>query len=164
MKRRDYQVSVLATVVVVMVAFLSTLLLVNADFAFAAMNQKKSTAAVRPSAIAYTETQIKQLEGALKIADAQKELWNNVTQVMRENAKEMEAFADSRAQERAENTKRMNAVERMKFHSKITKAQLDQLEKLLPPFEALYASMSEQQKNITDILFETGRRGKSKKR
>ena len=77
---------------------------------------------------------------------------------MRENAKEMDALA----KERAENTNTMNSVERMKLHSQITKAHLDQLEKLIPPFEAFYSSMSDEQKKTTDTIFQTGRYGKSK--
>ena len=66
--------------------------------------------------------------------------------------------------ERAENTKTMNAVEHMKFHSQITEAHLDQLKKFIPPFEAFYDSMSDQQKNITDTIFRTGKYGKSKRK
>jgi hypothetical protein len=158
MKRKTYQVAIPVTLVVVMVAFLAAIIFANANLSFAASGKKKSPAVVRTSAVEYTETQIKQLQGALNITEAQKELWNNLTQVMRENAKDMDEFT----KDRAENTKTMNSVERVKFHSQITKAQLDQLEKLIPPFEALYASMSDQQKNITDIVFRTGRHGKSK--
>jgi hypothetical protein len=57
----------------------------------------------------------------------------------------------------------MNAVEHMKFHSQITQAHLDQMNKLIPPFEALYASMSDEQKNITDTTFRTGKYGKTKR-
>jgi osmotically-inducible protein OsmY len=115
---------------------------------------------VRTSAVEHAEDQINQLQGTLKITVAQKELWNNLTQVMRENAKEMDAFT----KERAEKTETMDSVERMKFHGQVTKAHLDQMEKLIPPFEAFYASMSDQQKNITDIIFRTGRYGKSKRK
>ncbi len=160
MKRKIYQVVSPVTLVVVMVAFLSTMFFVNANLSFAASGKKKSSAVARTSAVEYTEAQIKQLEGALNITEAQKELWNNLTRVMRENAKEIDAFT----KERAENAKTMNAVERLKFHSQITKAQLDQLEKLIPPFEALYASLSDRQKNITDKVFQTGRHGKSKRK
>ena len=69
-----------------------------------------------------------------------------------------------RAKERAESTKTMNAVEHMKFHSQITEAHLDQLKKLIPPFEAFYASMSDEQKNITDTIFRTGKHGKHKRK
>jgi LTXXQ motif family protein len=160
MKRKAYQVAIPVTLVVVMVAFLSAIFFVNANLSFAASVKKKSSAVARTSAVEHTEAQIKQLQGALNITEAQKGLWNNLTTVMRENAKDMEAFT----KERAENTKPMNAVEHMKFHGEITKAHLNQMEKLLPPFEAFYASMSDQQKNITDIIFRTGKPGKSKRK
>jgi hypothetical protein len=79
---------------------------------------------------------------------------------MRENAKEMDALT----KDMAENTKTMNALEHMKLHSQITEAHLAQLKKLIPPFEAFYNSMSDQQKNITDIVFRTGKYGKSKRK
>jgi hypothetical protein len=160
MKRKSYQVACPVTLVVVMVAFLAAVFFANANLSFAAAGKKKSPAVARTSAVEYTEAQIKQLQGALNITEPQKELWNNLTQVMRENAKDMDAFT----KERAETAKTMNSVERMKFHSQITKAQSDQLEKLIPPFEAFYAGMSDQQKNITDIIFRTGRHGKSKRK
>lgn len=164
MKRKAYQVAFPVTLVVVMVAFLSTIFFANANLSFAASGKKKSSAVARTSAVEYTEAQIKQLQGALNITEAQKELWNNLTRVMRENAKDIDAFSDARNKERTEGTKTMNAVERMKLHSQITKAQLDQMEKLIPPFEAFYSSMSDEQKNITDTTFRTGRHGKSKRK
>jgi hypothetical protein len=83
---------------------------------------------------------------------------------MRENAKDMDALTDTLAKERAEGTKTMNAVEHMKFHSQITEAHLDQLQKFIPPFEALYDSMSDEQRKTTDTIFRTGRFGKNKKK
>ena len=153
MKQKAYQVAFPVTLVVVMVAFLATIFFANANLSFAAQGSKKSTAIARTSAVEYTEARIKQLQGALNITEAQKELWNNLTQVMRENAKDMDAFT----KERAENAKPMNAVEHLKFHSQITEAHLAQLKKLIPPFEAFYDSLSDQQKNITDIVFRTGK-------
>jgi TolA-binding protein len=160
MKRKAYSVALSATLVVVMVAFLSAIFFVNADLSFAAAGKKKAPAVARTSAVEHTEAQIKQLQGALNITEAQKELWNNLTQVMRENAKDMDALREDRAKERAEGTKTLNAVEHMKLHSQITKAQLDQMEKLIPPFEAFYSSLSDEQKNTTDTVFRTGKYGK----
>jgi DNA-binding FadR family transcriptional regulator len=159
MKQKAYQVSFPATLVVVMVAFLSTIFFANANLSFAASSKEKSPAIARTSAVEHTEAQIKQLQGALNITEAQQELWNNLTQVMRENAKDMDAMS----KDRAENAKAMNAVEHMKFHKQITEAHLAQLNKLIPPFEAFYNSMSDQQKNITDIVFQTGKYGKHKR-
>jgi hypothetical protein len=160
MKLKAYQVAFPVALVVVMVAFLSAIFFANANLSFAASGKKKSPAVARTSPVDHTEAQIKQLQGALKITEAQEELWNNLTKVMRENAKDMDAFI----KERAENTKTMNAVEHMKFHSQTTQAHLDQLEKLIPPFEAFYGSMSDEQKNITDTIFRTGRHGKQKRK
>jgi hypothetical protein len=91
-------------------------------------------------------------------------LWNNLTKTMRENAKDMDAFSEAHHKERAEGAKTMNAVEHMELHSQITKTRLAHMEKLIPPFEAFYSSMSDEQKNITDTTFRTGRHGKSKKK
>ena len=92
MKQKAYQVAFPVTLVVVMVAFLSTIFFANANLSFAASGKKKSSAVARTSAVEHTEAQIKQLQGALNITEAQKELWNNLTQVMRENAKDMDAL------------------------------------------------------------------------
>lgn len=158
MKQKAYQVFFPATLVLVMVAFLFTIFFANANLSFAASGSKKAPAITRTSAVSHTEAQIKQLQGALNITDAQKELWNNLTAVMRENAKDMDALN----KERAENTEPMNAVEHMKFHSQVTESHLAQMNKLIPPFEAFYDSMSDQQKNITNIIFRTGKYGKNK--
>jgi hypothetical protein len=159
MKQKVYQVFFPATLVLVMVAFLFTIFFANANLSFAASGSKKAPAITRTSAVSHTEAQIKQLQGALNITDAQKELWNNLTAVMRENAKDMDAMN----KERAENTEPMNAVEHMKFHSQVTESHLAQMNKLIPPFEAFYDSMSDQQKNITNIIFRTGKYAKQKR-
>ena len=160
MKQKAYLVAFPVTLVVVMVAFLSTIFFASTNVSFAASAKKKSPAIVRMSAVDYTEAQIKQLQGALKITADQEELWNNLTAVMRENAKDMDAFS----KERAENTKPLNAVEHLKFHSQITEMHLDQMEKLIPPFEAFYSSLTDQQKNITNAIFRTGKQGKHKRK
>ncbi|HXE95334.1 MAG TPA: Spy/CpxP family protein refolding chaperone [Dongiaceae bacterium] len=157
MKRKAFPGVFPATIVVVLVSFLSVVLLADPSISFAA-GKKKSPAVSATSAVDHTEARIAKLQGALKITDAQKELWNNLTQVMRENAQEMDALS----KDKAEVTKTMNAVERLKFHSQITEAQLNHQKKIIPPFEALYTSMSDEQKKITDTIFRTGKHGKHK--
>ena len=161
MKRKAYPVAIPVTLVVVMVAFLATIFFASANLSFAASGKKTSSAVARTSAVDHTEAQIKQLQGSLNVTKDQEGLWINLTQVMRGNAKEMDALF---AKARAENTQTRNAVEQMKFHSQITKAQLDQMEKLIPPFEAFYSSMSDEQKKSTDTIFQTGKYGKSKRK
>ena len=160
MKQKAYQVAFPVTLVVVLVAFLAAMFFANANLSFAASGKKKSSAVARTSPVDYTESQIKQLQGALNITEAQQELWNNLTKVMRENAKEMDALN----KDRAESAKTMNSVEHMKFHSQTTEVHLNQLKKLIPPFEAFYASMSDQQKKTTDTIFRTGKHGKHKRK
>ena len=163
MKQKAYRVAVPATLIVVMLVFLSAIFLASANLSFAAA-KKKSPAVQRTSAVEYTENQIKQLQGALKITEAQQEAWDNLTAVMRENAKDMDALRDSIKKERVDSTKNMNAVEHMKFHSQMTSAQSEQLEKQIPPFEAFYDSLSDEQKKITNTVFQTGRNGKAKRK
>lgn len=149
-----------AALVVMMVAFLSIFFFASADNSFAASGKKKSSTVTRTTAVEHTEAQIKQLHDELKITEAQEVLWNNLTQVMRQNAKEMDALT----KDRAETIKTMNAVEHMKFHSQVTEAQLNQQKKFIPPFEALYAGMSDEQKKSTDTIFREGRHEKHKKK
>ena len=159
MKQKNYPVGFPAALVV-MVAFLATIFFANANLSFADSGKKKSSAHARTSTVEYTETQIKQLQSALTITEAQKPLWNNLTEVMRENAKDMDALT----KDSAENAKAMNSVEHLKLHSQITEAHLAQLKKLIPPFEAFYNSQSDEQKKITDTLFRTGKYEKHKKK
>jgi len=161
MKRKAYQVAFRATLVVIIVAFLSTIFFANANLSFAATAKKKSSTVVKTSAVEYTEAQIKQLQSELQITKDQEQLWINLTQVMRGNAQDMDAFF---TKARAENAKNMNALERMKFQGQITEIQLDQLKKLIPPFEAFYASLSDEQKKDTDTIFRTGKYGKHKRK
>jgi hypothetical protein len=161
MKLKTYQFAFPATLIVVMVVFLSTLFFVNTNLSFAAAGKKESSAVAKTSAVGHTEAQIKQLQGALNITKAQEELWINLTQVMRENAKDMDVFTE----ERAENAKTtMNSVEYMKLHGQITEAHLNQLKRLIPPFEAFYASLADEQKKSADTIFRTGVYGKSKRK
>ena len=143
---------------VVMVAFLSAIFFASPNAAYASTAKKKAPEVARTTAVEHTEARIKQLQDALKITDSQKESWNTVTQVMRENAKAMDALRI----ERADVSSTLNAVDRLKFHSQITETQLEQLKKLIPPFEALYVSMSVEQKASTDAIMQTGRHGKKK--
>lgn len=158
MKQKAYQVIFPVTLVVVIMAFLSIIFFADVNPSFAASGGKKSPAVGKTTAVEYTEAQIKQLQGALKITDAQKELWNNLTQVMRENAKEIEALT----KDSTESNMTMNAVGQMKFRVQISQAHTDQLKKFIPPFEKLYDSMSDQQKKDTDTILLTGQHGKNK--
>ncbi len=146
------------TAVVVMLTIITTLFMANVSSAFAATAKKKPAVVERTSAVEVTEMRINQLQSSLKITTDQELLWNDMIQVMRENAKVMDAIS----KERKDTIKSMNSVERLKFHSQITETHLTQQKKLIPVFEALYLSMSDGQKKIIDEIFTTGKRGKAK--
>jgi len=155
MKQRAFQAAFPAAIVL-MVTFLFTIFFADVNIASAATSKTKTSAVAKTSAVDHAEDRIKQLQGALKITAAQEELWKTVTEVMRENAKNMDAFT----KERAERAKAVNSVERMKLHSEISEVRLEHMKKFIPPFEALYNSMTDEQRKTTDAIFQTGKHGK----
>ena len=104
------------------------------------------------------EARIKMLHTKLKIAPAQEELWNNVSQVMRDNAKTMEALTKARI----EGASTMTAIDDLKSYAEIVEAHADGIRKFMSAFEPLYASMSDAQKKSADTLFRHHGRTKSK--
>ena len=95
------------------------------------------------------EARIKELLAKLKITPAQEELWNKVTEVMRDNAKTMEALIKARS----ENASTMTAIDDLKSYGEIADAHADGIKKFIPVFEPLYASMSDVQKKNADTFF-----------
>ena len=76
---------------------------------------------------------------------------------MRDNAKTMDTLIAAR-----KNAKPMNAVENFKSYDEIQSAQADGIKKFIPVFEALYNSMSDDQKKNADIVFAHRHSTKSK--
>ena len=159
MKQIAHQFTNLTAFVIAAVAFFVAIAFANANPS-AVSGGKNPAAAAKTSHVDRTEARIKELHGTLKITQPQEELWNALIQVMRENAKTM----DTLIQARAEKAKAMNAVEDLKSYSEIVAANAEGLKKFIPAFEALYAAMSDDQKKNADVIFRTGRHGKSKKK
>jgi hypothetical protein len=105
------------------------------------------------------EARIKNMHAKLKITQAQEEQWAKVAQVMRENAKSLDALTDARFK----NAKTMNAVDDLKSYGEITDAHADGIKRFTPVFATLYAGMSDAQKKEADELFRHGGRRMSKK-
>ena len=103
----------------------------------------------KASKVERVEMRIKELHAKLKITPAQEELWNGVTQAMRDDAKTMEALIKARMEKEGA----MTAVDDLKSYSEIAQAHADGLKKFIPAFEPLYASMSDAQKKDADKLF-----------
>ncbi|MBF0551566.1 MAG: Spy/CpxP family protein refolding chaperone [Deltaproteobacteria bacterium] len=112
----------------------------------------------RVSKVDRVEQRIKELHTKLKITSAQEAQWNNVTQVMRENAKTMEELIKARIDKAGT----MTAVDDLKSYAAIAEAHADGIKKFIPIFEPLYAGMSDTQKKAADKLFHHQDRTKTK--
>jgi hypothetical protein len=106
-------------------------------------------AASKGSIVDQVEVRIKDLHSQLQITAAQEDLWTNLTQVMRENAKTMDALRKARA----DKAQTMTAVEDFKSYGEITEVHADGIKKFVPVFSALYDSMSDAQKKNADARF-----------
>lgn len=115
-----------------------------------------STATTQSSAqhVDRVEAWINSLHQQLQITAAQETLWTAVAQTMRDNAKTI----GDMAKERRSKAATMTAVDDLKNYEAIADAQAEGLKKLIPAFEALYNSMSDDQKKIADKLFQHAHR------
>jgi hypothetical protein len=95
------------------------------------------------------ETRIKELHKKLHITAAQKPQWDSLAQVMRNNA---QAMVDLQKQ-RATDAQSMSAVDVVKSYESVIEAHEDGMKKFVPPFAALYDTMSDAQKKTADSLF-----------
>ncbi|WP_347989347.1 Spy/CpxP family protein refolding chaperone [Methylomonas sp. AM2-LC] len=99
-----------------------------------------------------TELRIKDMHTKLKITAEQEAQWSKVTQVMLEEAKNM----DSLTQTRIEQAKNMTAIDDLKSYAEIAEAHTNGIKKLIPAFAELYSGMSDTQKKEADLLFREG--------
>jgi periplasmic protein CpxP/Spy len=95
------------------------------------------------------EARIKSLHDQLKITEAQAPQWNAVAQVMRDNATAMHAQMEERRQNRG----KLSAVADLQDYRQVAQAHVDQIDKLIPAFQALYDTMSDAQKKNADAVF-----------
>jgi hypothetical protein len=95
---------------------------------------------------------LKYLHDRLRITPAQEPLWANLAQVMRENANAMALLL----KERFQTLKSGNAIDSMSTYEKLSEAQLDGLKRFTAAFQALYNSLSDDQKKIADDIFRLG--------
>ena len=98
------------------------------------------------------ESQVKTLHDHLKITPEQEPQWNAVAQVMRENAQTMQQAIQQRQQ-----AKGLTAIDDLKAYQAIADAHAQGLQKLVPAFQALYQSMSDDQKKAADAYFSQAR-------
>ena len=157
MKRIPCQFTYSTTIAVAVVLF-AFMVLASPSPSRAASSEPEMATAGKSSKPDRVETRIKELQTKLKITPAQEALWNNVTQVMRDNAKTMEALIKARS----EKASTMSAVDDLKSYGEIAQAHADGLKKFTSVFEPLYAGMSDAQKKNADTFFRHHGRTKSK--
>jgi len=159
MKRISYQFIYPTSLVIAAVAIFVTIAFASANLSHAVSADPGQKASAKALKVDRTEVRIKDLHTKLKITPAQEDLWNKVTQAMRDDAKTMDALN----QARFEKVKAMTAIEDLKSYSEVAQAHADGLKNFIPVFEALYASMSDDQKKDADTLFRHGSHKKLKK-
>jgi len=99
---------------------------------------------------ARVDARITELRNKLNITPDQEQRWNELTQVMRDNAHQLDELTQTRAQNAGGRT----AIEDLQSYSRIADAHAEGLKKFIPAFQALYDSMSDTQKKQADALFE----------
>ena len=148
MKRIACQFSFL-TALAVAAALIAFMVLASPGPTRAAPPEPGLATAVNTPGGDHVEARIKELHTKLKITPAQEESWNSVAQVMRDDAKTMEALIKARS----EKSGTMSAVDDLKSYGEIAEAHADGLKKFTSVFEPLYAGMSDAQKKSADMLF-----------
>ncbi|HUK60831.1 MAG TPA: Spy/CpxP family protein refolding chaperone [Stellaceae bacterium] len=120
-----------------------------------------SSATAKPSSReARVEARIKSLHTQLKITPGQEQEWGAVADVMRQSASNI----DELSQERSKDRTSMTAVDNLKSYQAIADAHADEMNKLVPAFQALYVKMSpDQQKNADQVFQPRARHSRTKK-
>jgi Skp family chaperone for outer membrane proteins len=112
--------------------------------------------------MAVMDRHIAGLQRRLKITPAQQPQWDAFTAVMRQNATHMETLQ----RDRADKVAAMTAPEDMRSYADVARAHADDLQRLIPAFDELYASMTPEQKAVADRTFHEfqGRAGRGRAR
>ena len=92
---------------------------------------------------------IADLHSRLHITADQSQQWDQFAQQMRDNARDI----DQAYQQRAQKLGSMSALDNMQSFAGIEQQRAQDMQKLIPPFQSLYASLSDQQKQTADQLF-----------
>jgi periplasmic protein CpxP/Spy len=95
------------------------------------------------------ELRITDLHARLLISPAQQPQWDRFAQVMRDNARSMdEAF-----QQRIQVIPTMTAPANIKSYARVAEDHAQDMQRLVPAFQALYDTMSDEQKRTADQVF-----------
>jgi periplasmic protein CpxP/Spy len=95
------------------------------------------------------DAHIGQLQKKLQITEQQKPQWDAFAQVMRDNATQFGVMTKSRH----EKMKALNAVDDLRSYQEIAQTHADGLKRLTAAFQAVYDSMSPEQRKNADSVF-----------
>lgn len=98
------------------------------------------------------EQRITDLHAKLQITPDQQPLWDKFAQVMRDNARSM----DETFRHRVQTLPTMAAPENMRSYAQVATTHAQDVQKLVPAFQALYDLMSDNQKRLADQAFRDG--------
>lgn len=94
------------------------------------------------------EIMISDLHKKLGITAAEQSQFNAVAEVMRANARTMESLLVERTRD-----SNRSAVASVRWYERLTEAHAAALKNFIPPFETLYAALSESQRKAADSIF-----------
>lgn len=92
---------------------------------------------------------LQDLHARLNISKKEEPKWDRFANTMRDNASAL----DKAYQERAGKIDTMNAVQNMRSYAHIERMRANDMQKLVSPFQSLYAALSPQQKQQVNTLF-----------
>ena len=95
--------------------------------------------------------QISQLRKELNITQAQEQQFNGFAEVLKSNAQAMSSLTQQQNQNPPK-----NALDDLKAVEQLAEVQANGLKKLVPAFQSLYDSLSDQQKKTADTVFGRG--------
>ena len=95
------------------------------------------------------EQHITELHRRLHITPAEEAPWGAFAQVMRDNAMHMERAFQARAQQGPN----MNALDDLRSYAAVAQAHAEDMQRLVPAFQVLYATLSPQQQKTADEVF-----------
>ena len=115
-----------------------------------APNDQTATANAQPQTLEQMAQQrIADLHERMNITATEEPAWNKFARVMQENARQL----DHAYQQRAEQFDSMSAVANMRSYARIEQMRARDVQKLVPAFQSLYASLTPEQKQTADTLF-----------
>jgi hypothetical protein len=104
-----------------------------------------------PAADNPVEAHLADLKTQLNITAAQQPKFDEFAKVIKQNAETMDT-----AMQKAQQSAQQTAVEGLRAAANLTQTEADNLKRLVPALEALYATFSAEQKRTADELFSAG--------